>query len=128
MHGAPDDEAPGLITATDGALSSPEMSSDDDLPVTPTTPGAVPRKMAARKVEFAQVPRKTIFRYPRPEHVAAAVEGEGGGLPWDGWEESEGGVGEEPEADDAQAEDDTVTSGNDRLGRPRLRRQDAFLA
>ena len=125
MHTAPDDETPGLQPAgSDGALSSPEMGSDDDLPVTPTTPAAAPRKVAVRKVEFAPALRKTIFRYPRPEHVAAAVEGEEWW--WDGWEESEGGVGEESEP---QADDNAAISADERLGRPRIRRrQDAFLA
>ncbi|GJE98488.1 hypothetical protein PsYK624_147200 [Phanerochaete sordida] len=115
LHAAP----PG-----DGTLSSPEMSSDDDLPATPTSAGPTPRVArldAARKVQFAATPRKTVFRYLRPEHFDAGDDD----AAWDGWEEHEGGVEAEFPAG-VSAED--AAAWSERLGRPRLRRQDAYLA
>lgn len=105
----------------DATLSSPEMGSDDDLPVTPTSAGPAPRTLAGRKaevrrVEFAAAPQKTVFRYLRPEHFDFD---DGEDRWWDGWEEHEGGAEEAPPTEEARPE---------RLGRPRLRRQDAFLA
>jgi len=110
-------------TAPDGVMSSPEMGSDDDLPATPTSLGPAPRKLEARKVEFAQTPQKTIFRYLQPEHLDPDIDGD---EPWwDGWEEHEGGVDEDAEGVLAESATPAV---QERLGRPRLRRQDAFLA
>ncbi|EKM51805.1 uncharacterized protein PHACADRAFT_262147 [Phanerochaete carnosa HHB-10118-sp] len=109
--------------AADGSFSSPEMGSDDDLPVTPTSLGPTPRKLEARKVEFAQTPQKTIFRYLRPEHFDPDVSDD---ERWcDGWEEREGAVDEESEGVPAEG---AAPAEQERPSRPRLRRQEAFFA
>lgn len=106
---------------------SPSATSDDDmeadLPATPTTPATVPR---IRRVEFAHAPQKTVFRYVAPGHMGDTDDEAW----WDGWEEREGGCRPEdgPFGLPDEAED-SMDAGAEagRLGRPRLRRTDAYM-
>ena len=105
---------------------SPDVMSDEDLPLTPTMPATTLRKMA-RRVGFVQAPQKTIFRYPAPDHESEHESGDDDWW-WDGWEESEEHDVQEEAAVVAPQVDESGFLGQERIGRPRLRRKDAYVA
>ena len=123
------------IDDTPGAMDdySPEVGSDDELPITPPMAAAALRKLP-RKVGFVQPPQKTIFRYP-----AADLHETDEDWWWDGWEESEDDTSDSGDstmhhaqaltlAPGGRRDDDSPEPGQERIGRPRLRRKEPFIA
>jgi hypothetical protein len=108
---------------TPSAMSdySPEAMSDDELPVTPTMAETMLRKV--RRVGFAQAPQKTIFRYPAADHELGDED-----WWWDGWEESEEDATQEDVRGALPLFEDPSSPEEERMGRPRLRRKEAFIA